>query len=167
MENQHTSYLSLGSNLEDKKNHLQNAVKAINSTIGEVTKISSIYETPAFGFDGDDFYNICIELKTNLSPFELIDSLLTLELDLGRIRKDTKGYQNRVIDIDIILYESLIVNTEKLVLPHPRALERNFVLYPLIEIAEKLTFPTSKNTLSTYTESITKPKTLHKTKISL
>lgn len=164
MENQHVTYLSLGSNLEDKKKHLQNAVKAINSNFGEVTKISSIYETPAFGFEGDDFYNICIELKTNLTPIELIDSLLSLELELGRVRKSIKGYQNRVIDIDIILYDSLILETKKLTLPHPRALERNFVLFPLLEINKELKFPGSNKSLHTYSKHLKKPKSLTNSK---
>lgn len=158
MENKHLIYLSLGSNLENKKEHLENAVRAINTSIGDVKKVSSIYETPAQGFYGEDFNNICLELVSGLEPIALIDSLLTLELTLGRKRNGNKTYQNRVIDIDIILYDSLIMNTEKLTLPHPRTLERNFVLYPLLEILEDFIFPTTNKFLSFYVELVAKPK---------
>jgi 2-amino-4-hydroxy-6-hydroxymethyldihydropteridine diphosphokinase len=157
MENKHLIYLSLGSNLENKKEHLENAVKAIHSEIGRVLNVSSIYKTPAQGFDGEDFNNICIKLETELTPLDLIDKLLSLELDLGRIRTDNKNYQNRVIDIDIILYDSIIMNTSKLTLPHPRALERDFVLFPLLEISGDIIFPNTNKTLSSYTEQVTPP----------
>lgn len=167
MENSHLVYLSLGSNLEDKKKHLQNAVNAINLKIGEITKVSYIYETPSLGFEGDDFYNICVELKTNLSPFQLIDYLLVLELELGRVRNNIRGYQNRVIDIDIILYNSEILNTKKLTLPHPKALERNFVLFPLLDINNTLIFPNSNKSLNAHCKNLEAPKKLVKEKIRI
>ncbi|WP_139956114.1 2-amino-4-hydroxy-6-hydroxymethyldihydropteridine diphosphokinase [Flavicella sediminum] len=142
-----TTYLSLGSNLSDKLQNLKNAVNAIEQEIGIVSKISSIYATPALGFEGNEFYNICIEVKTELNSSELLDKILAMEIELGRIRNARVGYQNRVIDIDVILFQNEVLVSKSLIIPHPRAIERNFVLYPLNEIAKDTVFPNTKNTI--------------------
>ncbi|MFC2127602.1 2-amino-4-hydroxy-6-hydroxymethyldihydropteridine diphosphokinase [Bacteroidota bacterium] len=147
MKSSYTAYLSLGSNLSDKLQNLKNAVTAIEKEIGVVSKISSVYETPALGFNGNEFYNICIEVKTQFNSLTLLNEVLALETKLGRQRNANNTYQNRVIDIDVILYENEIVSTEKLTIPHPRATERNFVLYPLNEIASNSIFPDKKLTV--------------------
>ncbi|MGB2128716.1 MAG: 2-amino-4-hydroxy-6-hydroxymethyldihydropteridine diphosphokinase [Flavicella sp.] len=141
MSKNSTTYLSLGSNLNDKLQYLKDAVQSIDETIGKVCAISSVYQTPSWGFDGNDFYNICIEVSTKFSAEELLDKLLVLETKLGRKRNNTTGYENRTIDIDIILYENRIIDSEKLKLPHPKALERKFVLLPLEEINSDIVFP--------------------------
>jgi 2-amino-4-hydroxy-6-hydroxymethyldihydropteridine diphosphokinase len=129
-----TSYLSLGSNLDNKLENLQRAVNAIHDTIGNVISISKIYSTPAWGFDGNEFYNICIKIGTILEPETLLKALLGIEKTLGRKEKLTTSYENRCIDIDIILYEQRIIQTKHLTIPHPRALDRKFVLSPLFDI---------------------------------
>lgn len=141
MNQNFTSYLSLGSNEGSRATNLQDAVNNIHSHIGNVLMISGIYKTPAWGFDGDDFYNICIKIKTKHNPQELLSKILALELELGRKRKDTIGYQNRNIDIDIILFENYKIETDALQIPHPRAIDRKFVLIPLQEIYKEAYLP--------------------------
>ncbi|MEI6865961.1 2-amino-4-hydroxy-6-hydroxymethyldihydropteridine diphosphokinase [Flavicella sp.] len=136
-----TSYLSLGSNLGDKLENLKNAVNAIDINIGKIIQISNIYETPSWGFEGDVFYNLCLKTKTTLQPNELLSNILELEKTLGRKRKDTQEYQNRNIDIDIILYESIKITSQNLIIPHPRTLERKFVLIPLADIYDEDPYP--------------------------
>ncbi|WP_152287839.1 2-amino-4-hydroxy-6-hydroxymethyldihydropteridine diphosphokinase [Flavicella marina] len=127
-------YLSIGSNLLDKKANLQAAIDEIHLTTGEITNISSIYKTPSWGFEGEDFYNICIELQSNVPASPLLKKLLEIETLLGRKRGLTEGYQDRLIDIDMVLYENIEINTDFIALPHPKAVDRKFVLYPLREI---------------------------------
>ncbi|RLD83567.1 MAG: 2-amino-4-hydroxy-6-hydroxymethyldihydropteridine diphosphokinase, partial [Bacteroidetes bacterium] len=142
-----TTYLSLGSNLGNKQKTLQIAVEQISEKIGRVTKISSIYKTKALGFEGDDFFNICIEVTTNLNPESLIKSVLQIETSLGRERLNTSNYHNRNIDIDILLFDDDIIFYNDLKVPHPRMLERKFVLVPLTEIAPNVIHPIAKKTI--------------------
>lgn len=136
-----TTFLSLGSNLDDKLQYLQTAVDRINQNIGSVCAVSSVFQTPAWGFEGNDFYNICIEVTTDLSAIAFLEELLALETALGRKRSNSQGYENRVIDIDIILFDDLVMKSEKLTVPHPKAFMRKFVLLPLEEIKSDLVFP--------------------------
>lgn len=148
MKPKQTTFLSLGSNMDDKLLHLKQAVAAIHNSIGAVAKVSSVYKTPAWGFEGNDFYNICIEVHTSLQPKNLLYKLLELEKELGRKEKSKSGYENRCIDIDIILYENSIYNSEYLSIPHPRAKDRKFVLFPLQEIHTYGVFPDTKKTVT-------------------
>jgi deoxyguanosine kinase len=141
------TFLSLGSNLDNKFDNLQLAVRAIHKTLGDVKKISSLYESPSWGFDGPPFYNLCIEVATQFKATEYLEKLLELELILGRTRGPKKGYQDRTIDIDLLLYENKIFETAVLKVPHPRMLERKFVLLPLSEIARKMPYPTTDKTI--------------------
>ncbi|MBC8767163.1 2-amino-4-hydroxy-6-hydroxymethyldihydropteridine diphosphokinase [Arenibacter sp. BSSL-BM3] len=136
-----TTYLSLGSNLGDKLNHLQEVVFLIHSTIGNVVKISPIYETPAWGFEGEDFYNCCIAVETSLMPLDLLKKLLEIETRLGRERNEGAGYASRTVDIDIIYYEREIINSAALTIPHPSLQLRRFVLRPLADIAPQFYHP--------------------------
>ena len=129
-----TTYLSLGSNIGDRTNNLKNAINSIENLVGKVNKISKFYENPAIGFDGDNFVNICVELVTHLSPKELLNSLLNIENEYGRKRLKSGEYSSRIIDIDIIFYEDLIINQNGLVIPHPRMQSRHFVLKPLCDL---------------------------------
>jgi deoxyguanosine kinase len=141
------TFLSLGSNLDNKFDNLQLAVRAIHKTLGDVKKISSLYESPSWGFDGPPFYNLCIEVATQFKATEYLEKLLELELILGKTRGPKKGYQDRTIDIDLLLYENKIFETAVLKVPHPRMLERKFVLLPLSEIARKMPYPTTDKTI--------------------
>ncbi|GIJ94572.1 2-amino-4-hydroxy-6-hydroxymethyldihydropteridine diphosphokinase [Capnocytophaga stomatis] len=132
----HKIYISLGSNIGDRKSYLQSAVNAINQRIGKVIKISPIYETPAWGFTSSNFYNACLLAETALSPKETLEKLLTIEKELGRARNaNTEGYQPRSIDLDILFFDDKIIKTESLQIPHPQIENRKFVLFPLADIA--------------------------------
>jgi len=142
-----TTYLSLGSNQGNRQKNLQDAVFQISERIGRVTKVSSIYKTKSWGFKGDDFFNICMEVSTNLTPENLIKSTLQIETSLGRERLNTSSYHNRTIDIDILLIDNDIFFYDDLKVPHPRMLERKFVLVPLAEIAPNVIHPIAKKTI--------------------
>ncbi|MGY5354656.1 2-amino-4-hydroxy-6-hydroxymethyldihydropteridine diphosphokinase [Wenyingzhuangia sp. IMCC45467] len=143
------AHLSLGTNLGNKLENLNNAIKKI-SDLGSVTKVSSVYQTPPWGFKSDDFFNIALTLETSLNANDLIDHLLAIELNLGRIRNTAiTGYQARPLDIDIVFFNDEIINTENLTVPHPRMHERNFVLIPIIDIVANFNHPIFNKTLET------------------
>lgn len=148
MKIQHITYLSLGTNQGNKLENLQNAIYLIADKIGAIIKISSIYKTAAWGFSGDDFYNICIKVTTQLQPEILISSLLEIENELGRQRTDSEVYQNRSIDIDILLFNDEIIFSQALIVPHSKMLERKFVMIPLVEIAPNTIHPVTKKQLT-------------------
>jgi 2-amino-4-hydroxy-6-hydroxymethyldihydropteridine diphosphokinase len=126
--------ISLGSNIGDKFSYLQSAVNEINSLgDSEILICSSVYKTKPIGFeDQDDFLNAVLILETDISAEELLKKLQLIELNLGRER--TIKWGPRTIDLDLIDYEKLVLNTKDLILPHPRAFERCFVLKPWNEI---------------------------------
>ena len=142
-----TVYIALGSNKGDRLLHLQNAINLIFDTVGLVHQISGIYETKAMGFEGDDFYNTCIKITTELTPKKLLKQLQIIEKQLGRKSKTSDVYESREIDLDILFYENTILETETLVIPHPKLQCRNFVLQPLHSIAAKFEHPTLKKTI--------------------
>ncbi|MFT6838392.1 MAG: deoxyguanosine kinase [Sediminicola sp.] len=141
MNNSKTTYLSLGSNLGNKLNNLQEAVFAIQKKAGFITGLSAVYQTPALGFEGADFLNACLSLQTFLSPEQLLEVILEVETSLGRKRGNEVGYQPRTIDIDILYYELEVIHTENLVIPHPNLHIRRFVLRPLSDIAPQFYHP--------------------------
>lgn len=129
-----TAYLSLGTNLGDKLQNLNSAILKIAET-SNILKTSSVYQTPSLGFESDDFYNIAIKIESKLNSDQLIDELLVIESELGRTRNlHLEGYQARPLDIDIIFYNDEIINSKKLIIPHPRMQDRKFVLIPLLDI---------------------------------
>jgi len=141
MEHSNTTYLSLGSNLGNRPYFLQKAVFMIGKSIGTITQLSSVYETPSWGFTSKDFLNVCMEIATSLSPEDLLTSLLDIESQLGRERSSPGEYTDRTIDIDILYYNSLILKTDTLQLPHPELHTRRFVLGPLADIAPQFYHP--------------------------
>jgi len=142
-----TTYLSLGSNQGQKLNTLQTAVNLISERIGYVKKVSSIYKTKSWGFEGNDFFNICIEVSTNLNPEKLIETVLHIENTLGRKRNGSTNYEDRSIDIDILLFDDEIIFYNNLKVPHPKMLDRKFVMVPLTEIAPNVMHPITKKTI--------------------
>ena len=130
------TYLSLGSNLGDRRQLLHTAINEIAERVGRVEAISSCIETEPVGFDSVHlFLNMAVRVTTELNPYELLKVLKQLERDLGRTRKSHDGvHYDRTIDIDILLYDNLEVNSEELQIPHPRMWERDFVMRPLKEI---------------------------------
>lgn len=139
------AYLSLGSNLGDRAQNLRTAVSRLSS-VGEVLATSSLYETePVEITDQPWFLNCAVAVRTNLSPDELLNGVLEVEREMGRVRTRPKG--PRLIDIDIVLYGDLIVDSEGLKIPHPAMVERSFVLQPLAEIAPEVHHPVSGRTI--------------------
>ncbi|GAB3054766.1 2-amino-4-hydroxy-6-hydroxymethyldihydropteridine diphosphokinase [Virgibacillus ainsalahensis] len=135
------AYLALGTNIEPREAHLNQALELLNnlSTV-TVVKKSSIYETAPVGFtDQADFLNMVIEVDTSVSSLELLDSCQQIEQDLGRRREIRWG--PRTIDLDILLYNQENSKMERLMIPHPRMHERAFVLIPLYEIAPRVMIP--------------------------
>ncbi|HET8809635.1 MAG TPA: 2-amino-4-hydroxy-6-hydroxymethyldihydropteridine diphosphokinase [Flavobacteriaceae bacterium] len=139
--------MALGSNQGEKLQWLQKAVDRIFEKIGKVTAISSVYKTPALGFEGDDFLNACVEVKTWYSAEKTLGKLLEIETSLGRVR-DKNGYQNRNIDLDLIFFGNECLNSKKLVVPHPKMAERKFVLEPLAEISAEVVHPLKNKSVS-------------------
>lgn len=126
-------YLSLGTNLGDKKDNLEQALKLLSHKV-KILKISSYYETEPVGFkDQPWFLNIVVEGETNLLPSELLIFTQSIEHEMKRVKTIVNG--PRIIDVDILLYEDEKVETEDLVIPHPRMKERAFVMVPLAEIS--------------------------------
>ncbi len=134
-------YLGLGSNLGNKQNYITKAIKLVSKLENvEITKTSSMIITAPYGkTDQPDFLNCVIELDTDLMPEDLLNKCLHIENQLGRIRKEKWG--PRTIDIDILLYEDKIINSDMLVLPHPQLHKREFVLTSLNELCPDLVHP--------------------------
>ena len=132
----HMVYLGLGTNLGDKQKNLNDAIRMLGNQVGEVEKVSSVIETEPEGFRSDNmFLNAVVKVRTALSPFEILDITQDVEKSLGRKEKSSNGiYHDRVIDIDILLYDDINISTPRLVIPHPRMAQREFVMTPLTEI---------------------------------
>ena len=148
-------YLLLGSNLNDREHMLDQALAGIESQVGKVISISSIYETEPWGFQSEKlFLNQVIRVSTELGPAELMRALQGIERDLGRER-DGLLYASRTIDIDILLYGDRVLEGPELTIPHPRMAERLFTLMPLCEINEGLVHPVKKLTMRELVERCT------------
>jgi 2-amino-4-hydroxy-6-hydroxymethyldihydropteridine diphosphokinase len=142
---EHTVYLALGSNLGDRFANLKQAIDSLTPQL-EVKAKSSVYETPPWGFeDQPKFLNQVVKAKTYLDPEPLLKHLKRLEVALGRQASFPNG--PRLIDMDILFYDDLILNTSSLVIPHPRLHERGFVLLPLMELSPDLVHPLSKKSV--------------------
>jgi 2-amino-4-hydroxy-6-hydroxymethyldihydropteridine diphosphokinase len=135
----HTIYLGLGTNLGDRKANLRAAIKALSPRVLVLAE-SPVYETPAWGVkDQPAFLNMAVKAETELTPMDLRDHVKQIERDLGR--KPTYQWGPRLIDIDILLYEDLIVDTPTLIIPHQQMHKRAFVLLPLDDIAAEVVHP--------------------------
>ena len=143
-----TFHIALGSNKGDKFKNLQRAVDCIYQRIGTIQELSRIYKTPALGFDSDAFYNCCIALQTHLEPQVVLEILLDIEIVLGRTRTKVGVYEARIIDLDIVLIDSMRIATERLQVPHPLMQERKFVLEPLHDIAPHAKHPILQKQIS-------------------
>ena len=134
----HTAFIALGSNLQDPALQVKKAFLALdNLPKTKLVKSSSLYLTAPVGYQSQpDFVNAVAEINTDLSPLELLDAILNIEAQAGRER--TFANAPRVLDCDLLLYIGVVMNTQKLILPHPRMHERSFVLLPLAEIAPDL-----------------------------
>lgn len=134
--------LALGTNLGDCAANLRRAIDELGR-YGEVVAVSGVYGSDAWGFEsGNRFMNIVLTYRTGLSPEALLDCTQEIERRMGRTTKSTDGgYKDRIIDIDLIDYDGMTLSTERLTLPHPLMQERNFVLYPLCDVAPEWVHP--------------------------
>ena len=136
-------YFGLGTNLGDKEQNLRLAVQHIEERIGKVVSLSAFYATAPWGFASDNaFLNAVVCVETSLPPLEILSVTQSIEKEMGRTHKSVNGvYSDRVIDIDLLLYDDLILDTPTLKLPHPLMQERRFVMEPLAEIAPDVMHP--------------------------
>ena len=138
-------YLALGTNLNDRSANLRAAIEALPSKINVIAE-SKVYETPPWGYENQPaFLNMAVKCETNLEPESLLKRLKQLEVQLGREQSFRWG--PRLIDIDILFYNDLILKSESLTIPHPRLHERAFVLVPLADIAPDFIHPVLKKTI--------------------
>ena len=154
--------LALGTNIEPREQYLKDALAKIEENNLKIILESSIYETPAWGGVADqDFLNMCIEVETSLGAYELLDTIQKIELELGRVRKEHWG--NRTIDIDVITFDDLVFNDDRLIVPHKYIHDRNFVLAPLVEMYDSIEIA-GKN-IKESLEKITEPRSVYKEKL--
>jgi 2-amino-4-hydroxy-6-hydroxymethyldihydropteridine diphosphokinase len=141
----HVIYLSLGSNLGDRLANLRNAITNLSPRVSPIMQ-SPVYETRPWGYsDQPDFLNQVIKANTSLDPLELLEFFKDTEVMMGR--KETFRFGPRLIDLDILFYDDLILETPTLTLPHPRISERAFILIPLADIAPELYHPVLNKTI--------------------
>ena len=136
-------YIGIGSNLGDRHKNCLRAVELLKQSGLSVTKQSSVHETAAWGVtEQPAFLNMAVALETGLAPMDLLGLLKKIEKDMGR--QETVKWGPRIIDLDILLYDDIALNTEALIIPHPLMHEREFVLGPLAELAKDLIHPVLK-----------------------
>lgn len=142
-------YLSLGSNSGDRKSNLLKAIQLLNKEF-RLTKLSEIYESESWGYDDNSYLNMCTEISTSLSSYDLLLVTQKIEKEMGRkdktkiIEGHKPDYKCRNIDIDILLYNNLILQKDELVLPHPKLHLRKFVLLPLCDLDPSIIHPIFK-----------------------
>jgi 2-amino-4-hydroxy-6-hydroxymethyldihydropteridine diphosphokinase len=134
MKSQHQVVLSIGSNQGNRLANIESCIALIHQEVGTVIEVSKLYETPAWGFESDAFYNCALLLHSNLSAQKILNQVLKVEKQLGRIRSNQEGYQSRIIDIDLIVFDNEIIESVKLTIPHPLMQNRNFVLLPMRDL---------------------------------
>ena len=134
----HAVFLGLGTNLGEKETNILNALEEIKRRIGEITSLSSFYASEPVGFESENlFLNAVCCVQTQLSPYEVLSVTQEIERYLGRTQKSiNRQYHDRTMDIDILLYDNLCMNTPELTIPHPFMKDRDFVMTPLKEILD-------------------------------
>lgn len=149
-----SAYLLLGSNLGDREKLMADAIALLEARVGKIAQISGLYETAAWGKTNQpSFINVAVKVETVLDPFQLLEAVLKIETDLGRVRYEKWG--SRLIDIDIILYENEVIKEkERLQIPHPEMQHRKFVLLPLAEIASTLVHPVLGKSISSLLDTL-------------
>ena len=143
----HICFLSIGSNLGDRFLNMHNAISRLSDSF-DIIKTSSFYYTESWGYKDDSFINCVLKMETTLTPVILLEELINIEKQMGRIEKTTKQYQARRIDLDILFYHNKIIDLDILKVPHPKLYYRNFVLVPFNEIAPNFQCPVTKKNIS-------------------
>ena len=134
MKSQHQVVLSIGTNQGNRLENIERCLQLIHHEVATVVKVSKVYEIPSWGFDSDAFYNAAIVVHTFDSAATILSKILQIEQQMGRVREEILGYQSRIIDIDIIAFDSEIIKTEQLQVPHPLMQQRAFVLKPMLDL---------------------------------
>lgn len=134
MEAQNKVVLSIGSNQGKRLENIEQCIRLLHNEVGTIIKISKLYETPAWGFESEAFYNCALLLHTYKVAEDVLIKILDIEKRLGRVRKEQSGYQARMIDIDIIAFNGEVINTNNLQVPHPQMQNRRFVLLPMCDL---------------------------------
>ncbi|MFM2230419.1 MAG: hypothetical protein RL607_1677 [Bacteroidota bacterium] len=147
MNSQHQIVLALGTNAGERLSNLEQCVHLIHEKTATVIAVSPVYETASWGFESAPFYNCIVVVHSHKTPQKILKSILKIEQEMGRIRSGHNGYEDRIIDIDIISFGNEIVETDTLTIPHPLLAERNFVLQPLAKILPNWTHPKTKQSL--------------------
>ena len=153
-------YLSLGSNLGDRLGYLQQATSLLNAVPEiNVVSTSSFYETEPWHMESENWVvNAVIQAVTSLSPEKLLEECQRIETLLGRKREPQTKYSDRTIDIDIIFYDNMVLNTEKLTIPHKLFHKRAFMMVPMLEIAQDFVHPLFKKTIMELYEELDNPE---------
>ena len=139
-------YLSIGSNKGNRSVLINKAIDEIEKKVGIIISRSSIYQSKSWGFDSNDFYNLCLLIDTDIMPKSLLINLKKIEKSMGR--EDVDGsYSDRLIDIDILFYDNITTDSEDLKIPHPKIEIRKFVLVPMLEIADNYVHPILNKTI--------------------
>jgi len=162
-----TTYLSLGTNQGNTLKNLQRAVDAISEKIGIIRRISPVYKTASWGFKSADFLNGCVEVSTRLNPDKLVEGLQAIEASMGRLRSEDTTYADRKIDIDILFFDTEIIFSKNLIVPHKEMLKRKFVMVPLSDIAPGLIHPIEKKSVAACAASCSDSSPVEKTAFTL
>lgn len=148
----HTIFLCLGTNMGDRTRHLEDAIDSLPPSVSDIQR-SSIYETIPIGYtEQKEFLNQVLKAETELSPFELLNHVKIIETKMGRT--PTFRFGPRPIDVDILFYDDLVLDTPKLTIPHPRMPDRAFALVPMVEIAPDWIHPVFQKTVHEMLEAI-------------
>ena len=153
MKSQHQVVLSLGSNQGNRLENIEDCLQFIHQEVGTIIKVSRLYESPAWGFESDVFYNCVAVIHTTNSAQKVLNQVLKVEKKLGRVRSNKLGYQSRTIDVDLISFDEEIIDSEKLQIPHPLMQNRKFVLLPIQDLNLDWKHPVLKKTISELLES--------------
>lgn len=149
------AYIGLGTNIGNKRRNLITAAALLAERVGDVLSISSFYETEPWGFESvNTFLNAALLLETELEPLQLLSLTQEIEKEMGRTQKSDGAYHDRIIDLDILLYDLCVINEAALVVPHPLMHKRQFVMEPLAEIAPMLVHPILNKTMLELAEEI-------------
>jgi len=142
-------YLSIGTNLGDKERHIEVAINHIEELVGRIISRSALYVTEPWGFSSENsFINVAVGVETALSPHSVLSATKEIERQMGRTCKSSEGhYEDRIIDVDILLYGDLVIEETDLIIPHPLMSERLFVMQPLCEIAPQLVHPVLRKSI--------------------
>ncbi|WP_449406809.1 2-amino-4-hydroxy-6-hydroxymethyldihydropteridine diphosphokinase [Nonlabens antarcticus] len=160
-------FIALGSNLGDRFENLCAAVDHIEQQLGPVINVAPVYEVPAVGFSGNDFLNSCMLVHSIKEPLETLAILQQIERIMGRQPKAGTTYENRVIDLDILLFDDIVMDELELQIPHPRMVDRDFVMKPLNAIASDVLHPVFKKSIASLWFNIELSEVVERTGISL